>query len=73
MFFRLHRPGAALAIVVALLVVILAFIAQRWNADNLSALLFVPYACWVAFATLLNASIVTLNPLPPRGANSRPL
>ena len=60
-FFRLHRPGLALAIVAALLAVILAFIVQRWGADLVSALLFVPYACWVAFATLLNASIVVLN------------
>lgn len=60
-FFRLHRPGLALAIVAALLAFILAFIVQRWQADNISALLFVPYACWVAFATLLNASIVRLN------------
>src|ERR1700733_11694744 len=60
-FFRLHRPGAALAIVAALLAVLLAFIVQSWHADNVSALLFVPYACWVAFATLLNASIVNLN------------
>jgi translocator protein len=60
-FFRLHRPGLALSIVAVLLAVILAFIVQRWQADNVSALLFVPYACWVAFATLLNASIVRLN------------
>lgn len=60
-FFRLHRPGAALAIVVVLLVVIVVFVAASWQADNVSALLFVPYACWVAFATLLNASIVRLN------------
>ena len=49
-----HLPAALLAVIVA-------FIAQRWQADNVSALLFVPYACWVAFATLLNASIVRLN------------
>ena len=60
-FFRLHRPGLALAIVAALLAVILAFIVQRWDVDLVSALLFVPYAGWVAFATLLNASIVVLN------------
>jgi translocator protein len=60
-FFGLHRPGLALATVAALLAVILAFIVQRWQVDNVSALLFVPYACWVAFATLLNASIVRLN------------
>ena len=60
-FFRLHQPGLALAIIAALLVTILVFIAKRWRADRLSALLFVPYAAWVAFATVLNASIVALN------------
>ena len=60
-FFLLHRPAVALAIVVALLVVILAFIRACWTADRVSALLFVPYAAWVAFATLLNAASVVLN------------
>ena len=60
-FFRPHRPGLALSVVAALLAAIVAFIVQRWHADNVSALLFVPYAGWVAFATLLNASIVRLN------------
>ena len=60
-FFRLHRTGLALAIVAALLAVIVAFIAEQWTPDRVSAWLFVPYACWVAFATLLNASIVVLN------------
>ena len=60
-FFGLHRPGAALVIVLAMLLAIAAFIVTRWNADRVSALLFVPYAAWVAFASLLNASIVVLN------------
>jgi tryptophan-rich sensory protein len=60
-FFGLHRPDIALAIVVALFATIVAFIVTRWSADRLSALLFVPYAAWVAFASLLNASIVALN------------
>jgi tryptophan-rich sensory protein len=60
-FFGLHRPALALAIVIAMLVTIVAFIATRWSADHISALLFVPYAAWVAFASLLNASIVALN------------
>jgi tryptophan-rich sensory protein len=60
-FFGLHRPGVALAIIVALLIAILAFIATRWQADRVSALLFVPYAAWVAFASVLNAAIVALN------------
>jgi benzodiazapine receptor len=60
-FFLLHRPAVALVIVAALLVVILVFIWARWTADRISALLFVPYAAWVAFAALLNAAIVALN------------
>lgn len=43
----------------ALLVTILMFIAYR--CDRVSATLFVPYAAWVAFASVLNASIVVLN------------
>ncbi|MBV9557203.1 MAG: tryptophan-rich sensory protein [Pseudolabrys sp.] len=61
MFFGLHQPRAALAVIVALLAAILAFIAVREKADRISALLFAPYALWVASATLLNASIVILN------------
>lgn len=60
-FFLLHRPAVALAIVVTLLIIILVFIGVRWTADRVSALLFVPYAAWVAFAALLNAAIVVLN------------
>jgi tryptophan-rich sensory protein len=60
-FFLLHKPVLALAIIVALLAVILAFIKMKWPQDRVSAGLFVPYAAWVAFATLLNASIVALN------------
>jgi benzodiazapine receptor len=60
-FFLLHRPTLALVIIVALLAVILIFTRARWSADRVSSLLFVPYAVWVAFATLLNAAIVVLN------------
>jgi benzodiazapine receptor len=60
-FFALQRPGFALAIVTALLACTVTFIVIRWNADRASALLFLPYAAWVAFAALLNASIVALN------------
>jgi tryptophan-rich sensory protein len=57
--FRLTVPG--LFVIVALLVVILCFIVERWRRDGIAALLFIPYAAWVSFATLLNASIVYLN------------
>jgi tryptophan-rich sensory protein len=60
-FFRLQSPGVALAIIVAMLIAIVAFIATRWRADRISALVFVPYAAWVAFASVLNAAIVVLN------------
>ena len=60
-FFGLHAPAAALAVILALLIVIIAFIVRGWSRDRAAALLFVPYAAWVAFATLLNAAIVYLN------------
>jgi tryptophan-rich sensory protein len=60
-FFALQRPALALVIVLGMLAAIIAFIVTRWNADRVSALLFVPYAAWVAFASLLNGSIVVLN------------
>lgn len=60
-FFVLHSPGGALAVVLALLATILAFIAAARRVDGVAALLFLPYAAWVAFASLLNASILWLN------------
>lgn len=61
LFFTLQSPGAALVVILALLASILAFIRLTWGFDRVAALLFVPYAAWVAFATLLNASIWWLN------------
>jgi tryptophan-rich sensory protein len=60
-FFTWHRTDLALAVIVAMLLVIVGFIVERWRADRVAAFLFVPYLGWVAFATLLNASIVLLN------------
>jgi tryptophan-rich sensory protein len=39
----------------------LAFIATAWRQDRVAAWLFAPYAAWVAFASILNASILMLN------------
>jgi benzodiazapine receptor len=61
LFFTLHSIGGALLVVSLMLLSILAFIALRWNRDRVAALLFVPYAAWVAFATSLNAAIWWLN------------
>ena len=60
-FFVAQNTALALVIIVALLAAIFAFIALSRRADSTAALLFVPYAAWVAFATLLNASIWWLN------------
>lgn len=60
-FFGAKMPGPALVVIVALLATILGFIMTAWNRDRFAAWLFVPYAAWVAFATLLNLAIVWLN------------
>ncbi|MDR6816050.1 tryptophan-rich sensory protein [Neorhizobium sp. 2083] len=59
-FFGLHSPVLGLVIIVPLLVTILMFIAAGWQKNRTAAWLFVPYALWVAFATVLNLSIVLL-------------
>ena len=60
-FFGMHLIGLALCIIAALLTAIFAFIALQWRADRIAASCFLPYAAWVAFATLLNWSIYRLN------------
>jgi tryptophan-rich sensory protein len=61
MFFDAHATIAALIIIVLLLGTIVAFIVTAWPRDRVAAVLFVPYALWVAFATALNGAIVVLN------------
>jgi tryptophan-rich sensory protein len=60
-WFQLHQPWAAFAIIVAMLVLILAFIRRSWSSDRVAAWLFVPYALWVAFASSLNLAVAVLN------------
>ena len=60
-FFTAHWPGVALAVILMLLAAILAFIARQWSDDRISAALFIPYAAWVGFASVLNFEIVRLN------------
>ena len=60
-FFVLHMTGAALAVILLLLLLILAFVAATWMRERIAALLFLPYAAWVAFAVTLNAAIWHLN------------
>jgi benzodiazapine receptor len=60
-FFSLHRMDVALGVIVALFAVILAFVWRQWANDRLASALFIPYAGWVGFATLLNISLLRLN------------
>ena len=60
-FFAAHRIGFALIVILLLLAAILAFIAVSWRQDRMAAWLFAPYAAWVAFASVLNRSILVLN------------
>jgi len=59
--FSLHAMALALIIIVVLLISIVGFIFLQWPRDRTAALLFVPYAAWVSFATLLNGALWQLN------------
>lgn len=60
-FFGADRVDLALIIILLLLAPIIAFIAKTWMRDRVTSWLFVPYAVWVAFASVLNGSILALN------------
>jgi tryptophan-rich sensory protein len=60
-FFAFHQISVALVVILLLLAVILVFISTSWRRDRPAALLFIPYAAWVAFALVLNTSILALN------------
>lgn len=60
-WFTLHLLWPAFAVIALILALIVLFIAHRWNRDRPSAVLFLPYAAWVGFASILNLSIAILN------------
>ena len=65
-FFSMHMTGLALIVIALLLAAILAFIVTARRVDSVAAWLFAPYAAWVAFASVLNASIFVLNQIDGR-------
>ena len=60
-FFGYRLIGAALFEIIVLLVAIVATTILFWKRDRLAAILLVPYAGWVAFATILNFALWQLN------------
>jgi benzodiazapine receptor len=61
LFFGLHRSGLAFAEILALDAAVLATLIAFWRVRRLAGALLVPYALWVAFATVLNFTIWRLN------------
>lgn len=61
-FFGMHRPDLALAVIVALWVAIAGTTVLFWQLSVLAGFLFLPYWFWVSFATALNFAIWRLNP-----------
>ena len=61
LFFGAQNAALALGEILLLLAAIIVTALLFARIDKIAAFLFVPYATWVAFATLLNASIVVLN------------
>ena len=60
-FFAGHQISLGLAVILSLFVVIIGFIVTTWRDHRLTGSLFVPYAIWVALASVLNAAIVAQN------------
>jgi tryptophan-rich sensory protein len=62
LFFGQHNPKRSLLDVLSLEAQIVAYMRTAKEVDPVAAACFLPYAAWVAFATLLNAEIVRRNP-----------
>lgn len=60
-FFGLQKIGAAVAVILLLEAAIVATIVAFRRIDGPAAALLLPYALWVAFATVLNIAIWRLN------------
>lgn len=60
-FFGAHQLGAALAIIVTLLIAIGFTIFLFLKVDKPAATLLIPYFIWVSYATYLNAGYLALN------------
>lgn len=63
LFFGLHRIDLALLNILVLDVLVLATIVLFWRRDRVAAALMLPYLAWISFATVLNASLLRLNPM----------
>jgi tryptophan-rich sensory protein len=61
-FFAAHDIRLAQAVIVAILVVAAIAAGQFFRIRRAAGLLMIPYLLWLILATLLNSSIIELNP-----------
>lgn len=61
-FFGLKNPTFGLIDIIALWIAIFLTIKAFYKINKLAGNLLLPYLAWVTFATILNLSIVILNP-----------
>lgn len=62
LFFGLRSPILGLVDIFLLWVLILITMIRFYKISRLASYLLIPYLLWVSFATLLNLSILLLNP-----------
>lgn len=62
LFFGLRNPFLGLIGILILWIFIVATIISFYKISKKSAYLLIPYLLWVSFATILNFSIMLLNP-----------
>jgi translocator protein len=61
-FFGLQRPVSGLIVMLVLLAAVGTTLRRFYLIDRLAGVMLLPYLAWVAFAAVLNAAIVGLNP-----------
>lgn len=63
LFFGLHQIEWAFYEMLLLEATVLGLMGLSWKRSKLAAVLLLPYALWVGFATVLTYQILQLNPL----------
>lgn len=61
LFFTCRSPLLGMIDIVALDALVMLFIARSYTICRAAGWLFVPYLCWILFATYLNAYILAAN------------
>jgi tryptophan-rich sensory protein len=60
-FYVIRSPLLALAVILLMAAVMIAFIVRCWSRDRISAMLFIPRLLWVGYAAAMTAAIVSMN------------